>query len=959
MVSQLKALLTLIKRRPLYEKILFFISLFAVLGVAVYTVCGVPYNGNSETYMPLLLAKDSIRTGSILSPSFMYRNEVWFFSPHLLFIIPGLFTDSTSICIIVVGAMLVLGGSVILIYCSRKVSLNNCWLIYLAIFWCGFSANYIKFMFRLHGYIFMILLMFLIYTLSATSFDEDLKVNSWKKLILASLLILLMLISGIKYAQVYSIPIAGALIIYFIINHLGDNGICKTIKSKDFLRLLVAVGAIFFATVFGYLVNHILIDQDLVNVVLTKESVMSFAQDIGENIHKLLIIFMSICGVKDGSLLFSLNGIVDLAKVIINILMLIIFPVLQLKNYKNETTTMKLFMLFSLIHVAEILVLCVFFNAISVSTDRYLFSSIMLLYYLSANYIYKYILCSENKFGIKALITVAAAFVFAVPSSFNMAAIAKSYERNISSSRIVVDFLESKGLSYGYGTYWNSDNYTAFSDFQVKVSKIWGVDKTILPHRNGHLGWSYDYSEDAYQGTTFLLLTKAENDMFLTSESYVKFGKPTEVCTIADYTVYIYDYNIANNNFRGEYAGFTGSELETISAVCRENNVDLAFVYDAGHINTILRGDIDNLEEIDGDTSILAVTHENLAEPASKLNISVGEFSLYICKMSQVEYTPNPNYVAGSDFNSGEDLKEWAIGSGETAVCDNGVLTVTCTKESDRRFNQTVTISEEQVGSPMIFSFKVNKVSGSHVSRVYGTDFSEDRYIIATITEPGIYSFSFVPTSTQITVQPIVPSTLGSSAEIDWVKLENGNIFTGYVPFAVDTNLAEGSDSQDGGGREDLATDGSETADVNPNLAAGSDFQNNGDLEDWIIGGGETAVCEDGALMLTCSEEKDRRFDQIIKISDEQIGKPMTLSYEISGIDGYVLTRVWGEDFKEDRWISEAISEPGVYMFTFTPTSGEFTIQPALPEKLNNSVSVEWVKLETGSDATDFVPYAA
>lgn len=259
----------------------------------------------------------------------------------------------------------------------------------------------------------------------------------------------------------------------------------------------------------------------------------------------------------------------------------------------------------------------------------------------------------------------------------------------------------------------------------------------------------------------------------------------------------------------------------------------------------------------------------------------------------------------------------------------------------------------------MIFSFKVNKVSGSHVSRVYGTDFSEDRYIIATITEPGIYSFSFVPTSTQITVQPIVPSTLGSSAEIDWVKLENGNIFTGYVPFAVDTNLAEGSDSQDGGGREDLATDGSETAAVNPNLAAGSDFQNNGDLEDWIIGGGETAVCEDGALMLTCSEEKDRRFDQIIKISDEQIGKPMTLSYEISGIDGYVRTRVWGEDFKEDRWISETISEPGVYMFTFTPTSGEFTIQPALPEKLNNSVSVEWVKLETGSDATDFVPYAA
>lgn len=954
MKNYIRSMLNTLKNRPLHEKILFFILFFSIAVVMVYYICYVPYMGNSETFHPLIFAKEIIRTGKLIPTDWTFRNEIWSFTSHLLFIVPALFTNDASVCVIAASSMIVIGSCVAVIYLSRSISSNNCWLIFLAILWCGMSGSYVSFMFKQHNYMFVTIIMCLIYVLIAKSVDDQLKIKSWKKILVSCLIIALIGVNGMRSLQIFFVPIAGGLILYYLLNHISDNNLLNVVKDKGFRNMMIGVGVIFVASAIGFITYFGLISNNIVGFFQSTEGRILFVDDIGANLHKLLKYFINICGIEDQSNLFSVHGIAGVFKILVNILMLLVFPILQLKKYNNESTGMKLFMLFAFIHAAEILFLSIFCSGLM--AERYLYTTMILLYYLSSHYVFKYIICGETNFGIKSLVVVSALVVFTVPSTVKLVETTSDYEDNIRNSLVVTNFLQNKGLSYGYGSYWNSDNLTAYSDFKVKVNKV-RVNKTVYAHH--FMSSSYDYSEEAHQGATFLLLNTDENEIFLAGESYVKFGKPTEVCTIADYTVYIYDYNIANNNFRGEYAGFTGSELETISAACRENNVDLAFVYDAGHINTILRGDIDNLEEIDGDTSILAVTHENLAEPASKLNISVGEFSLYICKMSQLEYTPNPNYVAGSDFNSGEDLKEWAIGGGETAVCDNGVLTVTCTKESDRRFNQTVTISEEQVGSPMIFSFKVNKVSGSHVSRVYGVDFSEDRYVTATITEPGIYSFSFVPTSTQITVQPIVPSTLGSSAEIDWVKLENGNIFTGYVPFAVDTNLAEGSDSQDGGGREDLATDGSETADVNPNLAAGSDFQNNGDLEDWIIGGGETAVCEDGALMLTCSEEKDRRFDQIIKISDEQIGKPMTLSYEISGIDGYVLTRVWGEDFKEDRWISEAISEPGVYMFTFTPTSGEFTIQPALPEKLNNSVSVEWVKLETGSDATDFVPYAA
>ena len=58
---------------------------------------------------------------------------------------------------------------------------------------------------------------------------------------------------------------------------------------------------------------------------------------------------------------------------------------------------MQLFMLIAIIHVAEIIFLSVFCSALS--AERYLYSSILLLYYISAHYIFNHILQSEKHFG--------------------------------------------------------------------------------------------------------------------------------------------------------------------------------------------------------------------------------------------------------------------------------------------------------------------------------------------------------------------------------------------------------------------------------------------------------------------------------------------------------------------------------------------------------------------------------
>ena len=384
----------------------------------------------------------------------------------------------------------------------------------------------------------------------------------------------------------------------------------------------------------------------------------------------------------------------------------------------------------------------------------------------------------EKNFGIKALITVFAIAVFAVPSTCTMLKKAGNYEKNIKNSIVVTDFLQSKGLVYGYGTYWNSDRFTAFSDFKVKVNKV-RVDKTVYAHY--FMCSSYDYSEEAYQGPTFLILTEDEKDIFLDSESYLKLGEPTEVCDISNFTIFVYDYNIANNNFEGGTGGFTGIETEKINAACRQYNVDIVLRYDSGYITQIIGGDTNNITEIDGDYNILVLTHDRLAEPAKMLDTPIGEYNLYMCKMSELGYTPNPNYVSGSDFEDDGDLSEWSVGGGETAVCNDGSLTITCTRESDRRFEQTITISEEQIGKPMTISFEISSIDGYVLTRIWGADFNANRYITETISEPGKYSFTFTPTSDEITIQPILPEKLNNGAVVEWVKLESGSVATDYV----------------------------------------------------------------------------------------------------------------------------------------------------------------------------------
>lgn len=104
-------------------------------------------------------------------------------------------------------------------------------------------------------------------------------------------------------------------------------------------------------------------------------------------------------------------------------------------------------------------------------------------------------------------------------------------------------FLEERGYTHGYASYWNAHKNTVLSDGQVLVADVEVEEFAIKPQY-----WLTNrqyYSEDYYEGPTFLVLTENEVARFDAhgkgSETY---GIPKEQLQYEDLTIYLYDYNI-------------------------------------------------------------------------------------------------------------------------------------------------------------------------------------------------------------------------------------------------------------------------------------------------------------------------------------------------------------------------------------------------------------------------------
>ncbi len=922
-VKPFKAIGSWLKSLTLSEKIIFSVCLFVMASIVIYIFAGVPAKITSDSASHSLLAEEIVYTKQLIPSDWNSRNDVAFFGMHMIISVLTLFCDNQVLMLSVAGLIMFILTVLSIVYCSRVVSKNNCWIIFIPMLMCGISEDFDRILYDQFSYLPELLFIFLTVSLFIDSIDENYKIRSKIKFILSLVLIVLLGVAGIRRIQSIDLPLICAIVFTFCYSNFNTK-ISDTIKSKVFLSMSSKLLMVITAVALGFIGFKIACS---VHNFLPSHNNSSFTTDFLASLNNFYTYFVKLLGLTPGVSIFSADGIINLVKSFIGIMMLIVFPVLQLRKYKSETPEMRLFTVFALAHALEILVLALLCNTLGAT--RYLYTSMFLLYYLSAHYIAKNMLTKDT--SLKNVLVILCVAGFAVPLTIPKTLSFIGAEEAYSSTCALVDHLEEKGLQYGYGTTWNSTVNTIRSNFKVQVNKA--QLSPVAPIRSNNTDRAY--LEKTYQGKSFVLLgNNQERKTFLESESYVLFGEPAEVDTFENYYIYIYDYNIANNDFGGLAGGFSGIEFNQLFTMKNEYNAEGIIKYTkedgyeliSSHTAYGLAEDNDSIMIISAEESLPLEIAGN-AEAKGTFN----EYKVYLTNKQTISLIKNPNYIINSDFTSplGE---EWHIEHGEQAELTDKGVKITCVDSSGRSFVQSVNIPTDLIGKTVTLSISVLDFSGDVGIQIVD-GYTGDVYVKQNLERDNcVYSFSFVAKSNVISVSPAVPKNVGSYAVIENVKLEKGGVPTAF-------------------------TQSSEQI-FNENLIENPGFKTD-DIEEWTIGSGESIEYFDDSVKITCKDSVDRVFQQIVNIDESLLGQPVTFTVSISEYNGEVITRIADSDNTDMVYVRQVLQQSGNVVFTFIPEDNDICIQPAVPKNVGDNVIINWVKLEAGAASTPYVSEVA
>lgn len=551
--------------------VLFCLCVFVLTGLLIYTFTGSNLDFNSDMASVNILAEEIVRTHQYFPDTWYSGQDLLVFFLHTFIVPLTLFSDDYLFMRSVAVTIFIILSLLTCVYCSRKTMKSNMWLIAVPLLFCGISPEYGAVVFGQGAYLPPLIHTLLFITLFLDCADENTMVirSRWKYVLLLALTAFACL-SGIRNIQVFGLPLMGAIVLYFFLNNYKKS-VGEFFKSfRPAIFILIGIAA---AIAVGHLGFRYF--SSLLGNFSAGESAITFSDgDIFERIKTFVNLFIGLFGITYEIPLMSAKGIVNLIKLCGGVMLLIVFPVLQLRDYKNEKPSVQIFSLFAILHMLEIFILCIFGTVLSNST-RYLFTSEFLLLFLSSHYIYKKLI--ENADVIPRIATVLALCVYVIPSAYPLLTSFVGYKDGLAAQRSLTDFLYDNGLSYGYATYWNASRNTCLSNGRVEINGIEILDR-VVPYY--WLNSSDRYS--ANQGRSFLMLRDYgdpiydENPSFLNSYSYYEFGEPEEILKFGEYTIYVYGYNIANNNFEGIY-----SLDKTVNEYCSEYSTDAVYLFDS------------------------------------------------------------------------------------------------------------------------------------------------------------------------------------------------------------------------------------------------------------------------------------------------------------------------------------------------------------------------------------------
>ena len=530
-----------------YEKLLLFVNVFVLAATLFYQMTAANLYVDSDVAASMLYAEEINRTGSLLPSEWNTNHDVGPFGIGTIAALMLNFTDSWLTAHAASVAVLILAAAFSIIFMSVKVFRSNMWLVALPMLLCGISYDYDKFVFSDGAYIFPMIYEFLALTFFLKGLDENYCIGS-KRWFAAFMIMTVFTGSyGIRYVQALEIPILVSLVLYYFFLHCRENDFKFTRENS---RPLTTILMVLIACAAGFLLFKLLTMRFTFH---EGYATLHFSKDVEEMVGGLFTLVCQTARLFSfdyaGSMM-SAEGLITIVRIFFEIILLIVLPILEIRRFREERPEIRFLIMFALISLLETSAQVALTGFGGTLSGRYLLPAEYVLIMLSAHYAWEHIFCIPNIMTrfVSMLAVAALAFQPAVKKSMSLV----GYEDELAALSETALFLEKNDLTYGYATYWNAAIQTMLTDGAVRVNAVeWESDSYERIQGQYWLNSSYYYSEDYHDSGSFLMLEPKENRLFQRSDSYELLGEPQDILYFKDLIIYIYDYNIAVNEFSG------------------------------------------------------------------------------------------------------------------------------------------------------------------------------------------------------------------------------------------------------------------------------------------------------------------------------------------------------------------------------------------------------------------------
>jgi hypothetical protein len=500
---------------------------------------------HSDSAGPLNLALEMIRTGEIFPDGwtgstgvFTFQYPIWFFLQFVSdYLVAKAFAQTLWTIIFIIS----------IIFASKKLLNNSSWIVALPLLLTLFSVDlqydmlYVQCAYTATIFMTLYTIGFLGWALPDFQTWEVKK----KRFLFTCCFLFASCALGIIIIEALLLPMLGSIVILYVSEYKDYKNLLTLpyLKRITFLLLtILVIGGI------GYFCS---LQLEKLLGVIGNPSASTLAVSIEQITNNILMVVQGILfyiGFPMSVSLFSINGILSIIRLVVFVAISIVFPVLAYKSYSTETRNTQFFLCFTLIHVIETLIIVTMTCMVDYTgVSRYLLTSIVLLNMVSANYIYTHYFKEENLMSFLYSVGIS---VVTVVMMFPAVKSISWYQPELDSMRGLTAYLQEQGLSYGYSSFWNAGINTALSNGKVQVNGVLVDSNQVHPYY--WLSSKDWYEPEFHQGDSFLLLSSSEVEEYApTGYSNTRLGEPDKLLNYGDFTILVYDHNIAENNFGG------------------------------------------------------------------------------------------------------------------------------------------------------------------------------------------------------------------------------------------------------------------------------------------------------------------------------------------------------------------------------------------------------------------------